>query len=79
MQPETIKQIIMKKLNFVTEGVMSINNAGGIEVMLNEDMIIYRYCGKLARRWQKIKYTASGRTFFRIKGQRYYLDQFMRN
>ena len=47
-----------------------INNFG--------DGIIYSRYGKIAKRWQEIKYNRSGEPFFTIYGRKYYLSEFMR-
>lgn len=59
---------------------LCLSNLGGIEIVLNNDCtgILYKRYGKLCRRWQEIKYSASGREYFTIHHTRYYLDNFMR-
>ena len=70
----------MKASDFKTEGYCNICNNGGIEIMFNQsgDGIIYSYFGKVAKRWQEIKYTNSGRPFFRVNKKVYYLDEFLK-
>lgn len=69
----------MKKEDFKPCGYLTICNWGGIEIMINDsvDAVIYSWFGKIARRWQKIKYSAKGREYFVINRRRYYLDEFM--
>lgn len=59
---------------------LAVCNWGGIEIEINEtgEAVKYRYFGKIGRRACMIQYTSTGRAFFRIRGQRYYLDEFMR-
>ena len=70
----------MKASEFKANGYCNISNIGSIEIMLSQsgDGIIYRYFGKLAKRWQEIKYTNSGRPFFRVNKKAYYLDEFLK-
>lgn len=67
-------------INFVPCGYKTISNMGGIEIMINScgDGIIYSWYGKIAKRWQEIKYNNSGEPYFTIYGRRYYLYEFMR-
>lgn len=53
---------------------------GGIEIMLNDsgDAAIYRWFGKMAQRWQEIKYTLTGRPYITVASRRYHLDEFMK-
>lgn len=69
----------MKNDKFTAHAVCPLFNDGGIEIMISKknDEVIYRYFGKIAKRWQEIKYTNSGRPFFRVYGRVYYIDQFM--
>ena len=71
----------MKNEEFICHGYLTLSNLGGIEIMINPtgESIIYKWYGKISRRWQEIKYSTSGRAFFRVYNRRYYLDQFMRN
>ena len=66
--------------SFKPIAALAVCNWGGIEIEINEtgEAVRYRYFGKIAQRACMIQYTATGRAFFRIKNQRYYLDQFMR-
>ena len=70
----------MKQSEFKTHGYYNICNHGGIEIMLDPagDEVIYSYFGKVAKRWQTIKYTNGGRPFFRAHKTVYYIDDFMR-
>lgn len=70
----------MKNQDFKVHGYFGLSNYGGLEVMLNDsnDAIIYRWYGKVARRWQEIKYTRRGDAYFVRHGRRYYLKDFMR-
>ena len=58
----------------------AMSNLGGIEIEINEtgEAVRYRYFGKIGRRACQIQYTTTGRAFFRIRNQRYYLDEFTR-
>lgn len=70
----------MKASEFRADGHQVICNNGGIEVMLSQsnDWVIYRLFGKIAQRWQELKYTKEGRPFFVAHKTVYYLDEFMR-
>lgn len=70
----------MKVSDFRVDGVMALTNSGGVEVMLNDsgDAAIYRWFGKLAQRWQEIKFTLKGRPYITIANRRYHLDEFMK-
>ena len=70
----------MKASEFKTDGYYTICNCGGIEVMFNQsnDGVIYRRFGKVAQRWQEIKYTNEGRPYFVSRKTKYYLDEFMK-
>lgn len=70
----------MKASDFRTDGVMALSNYGGVEIMLNSkcDAAIYRWYGRIARRWQEIKYNRSGRGYITIANRRYHLDEFLR-
>lgn len=67
-------------INFVPCGYKTLSNMGGIEIMINNcgDAVIYSWYGKIAKRWQEIKYNRSGEPFFTIYGRKYYLSEFMR-
>ena len=69
-----------KNFVFIPDGYRTISNCGGIEIMINKfgDGIIYKYFGRLARRWQQVKFTAAGRAFFTIHGRREYLENYLR-
>ena len=70
--------------SFEPSAVLVICNWGGIEIEINEtgEAVKYRYFGKnfskIGRRACQIQYTTAGRAFFRIRNQRYYLDEFTR-
>lgn len=66
--------------SFKPSAALAISNLGGIEIEINEtgEAVKYRYFGKIGQRACQIQYTTAGRAFFRIRNQRYYLDQFMR-
>ena len=70
----------MKAKEFKAHASYIICNGGGIEVMLNQsnDEVIYRRFGKVAQRWQELKYTNEGRPYFVAHKTVYYLDEFMR-
>ena len=70
----------MKTSEFKAHASYAICNNGGIEVMLSQsnDEVIYRIFGKVAQRWQEIKYTNEGRPYFVAHKTVYYLDEFMR-
>ena len=65
---------------FKPSAALAICNYGGIEIEINEtgDAVKYRYFGKIGQRACMIQYTTAGRAFFRIRNQRYYLDEFMK-
>ena len=66
--------------SFTPNAALAICNYGGIEIELNNtgESVKYRYFGKIGQRPCMIQYTTAGRAFFRIRNQRYYLDEFMR-
>ena len=70
----------MKAKEFKAHASYTICNGGGIEVMQNQsnDEVIYRLFGKVAKRWQEVKYTNEGRPYFVAQKTVYYLDEFMR-
>ena len=70
----------MKANEFKAHASYTICNGGGIEVMLSQsnDEVIYRLFGKIAQRWQELKYTNEGRPYFVAHKTVYYLDEFMR-
>ena len=65
---------------FKPSAALSICNWGGIEIEIIEagEAVKYRYFGKIGRRACMIQYTTTGRAFFRIRNQRFYLDEFTR-
>lgn len=69
----------MKVEDFKPCGGMALSNWGGIEIMLNDtnDAVIYSWYGKIAKRWQKIKFTKAGDAFLAVNGQRFYFKDFM--
>ena len=69
----------MKANEFKAAAYYTICNYGGIEVMVNqyENKVIYKYFGSVAQRWQPIKYTKEGRTYFVVYKTKYYLDEFV--
>lgn len=66
-------------INFVPCAYKTLSNLGGIEIMINNsgDSIIYSWYGKIAKRWQEIKYSSKG-AYFTIHGKKYYISEFMR-
>lgn len=68
----------MKTKDFKPVAGLCLSNYGGVEIMLNDfcDAVIYSYYGKVAKRWQKIKYNVAGDPYFTIYGRRYYLSEF---
>ena len=66
--------------SFEPHAALTLCNLGSIEIEINEtgDAVKYRYFGKIGRRACMIQYTTAGRAFFRIRNQRYYLDEFMK-
>lgn len=48
--------------------------------MLSDDgeSAIYSMYGKISERWQKIKYTPTGRAYITIKNRRYFLSEFLK-
>ena len=71
------------KEEFKPVGYYCISNWGGIEIEINNygDAVRYRWSygnpNEKVSRWQQIKYSKSGRTYFVSKRRRYYLDEFM--
>ena len=66
-------------------GALAVSNWGGIEIEINDTFEAIRYCWSYGEpekekvsRWQKTKYSSSGREYFVSKSRRYYLDEFMR-
>lgn len=75
----------MKSGNFDVHGVFCICNTGGIEVHLEEgyDPFVYwrfSIMDTKPQKWHraKINETATGRSFFRARNMRVYLDQVTR-
>ena len=70
----------MKTKDFKPVAGLCLSNYGGVEIMLNDfcDAVIYSWYGKVARRWQEIKYNVAGAPYFTIYGRRYYLSEFLR-
>ena len=70
----------MKANEFKSHASYTISNFGGIEVMLSQSNgeVIYRIFGKIAQRWQDIKYNNEGRPYFVAHKTVYYIDDFMR-
>ena len=66
--------------SFKPSAALAISNWGGIEIEIDEtgEAVKYRYFGKIGRRACQIQYTTTGREFFRIRNQRFYLDEFTR-
>ena len=66
--------------SFKPSAALALCNWGGIEIELNHtgEAVKYRYLGKIGRRACQIQYTTTGRAFFRIRNERYYLDEFIR-
>ena len=66
--------------SFEPHAALTLCNLGGIEIEINEtcEVVKYRYFGKIGQRACMIQYTTAGRAFFRIRNQRYYLDEFMK-
>ena len=65
---------------FEPSAALAVCNWGGIEIEINEtgEAVRYSHFGKIGRRACKIQYTTTGRAFFRIRNQRYYVDEFTR-
>ena len=70
----------MKTKDFKPVAGLCLSNYGGVEIMLNDFFffVIYSWYGKVARRWQEIKYNVAGDPYFTIYGRRYYLSEFLR-
>ena len=64
--------------SFKPFAALAVCNLGGIEIEINEtgEAVRYRYFGKIGRRACMIQYTTTGRAFFRIRNQKYYLKKF---
>ena len=68
------------KVNFKPVAGLCLSNFGGVEIMLNNfcDAVLYSWYGKVARRWQSVKYNKNGDPFFTVYGRRFYLNEFIR-
>lgn len=70
--------------NFKTHGYYAVSNWGGLEIEISNDgegarlKENYKDEPQKVSRWQKIKYTSSGRAYVTYYGKRYYLDAFMK-
>ena len=69
-----------KKEIFKPVAGLCLSNFGGVEIMLNNfcDAVLYSWYGKVARRWQSVKYNKNGDPFFTVYGRRFYLNEFIR-
>lgn len=63
-------------------GTLSITNGLAIAVLGIEydldDKVIYRFSNETKTRKAKVYTTQKGRSYFKIRGQRYYLDEFIK-
>ncbi len=68
----------MRPSEFKPQGYLCLSNYGGVELMLSDDgeEAIYSLYGKISERWQKVKYTPTGRAYITIKNRRYFLSEF---
>ena len=78
---DTLTKSVMRPSEFQPTGYLCISNYGGIELMLSDDgeSAIYSIYGKISERWQKIKYTPTGRAYITIKNRRYFLSEFLKH
>ena len=71
-----------EKPTFKTHGFKSLSNFGGIEIMLSDtnscEAVKVRFYGDCNNRWHRIYYNLSGVPYFRFRGRRWRLDEFMR-
>ena len=71
----------MEKSSFNPVAGLCLSNFGGISIELNNtcESVRYQwYDNKPSKKACEIKYTNSGRAYFRCKFGTFYLDQFMR-
>jgi len=67
-------------MEYKAEAYLTLSNIGSVTIQLTTDGdgIRYQWYNNKPSKWQQIKYTNSGRLFFRINNTKYYLDEFMR-
>lgn len=64
---------------FKPDAVMPLSNHGGISIMLTEHRtIIYKWYDNRPSRECKLYYLKSGHAYFKIRGKRYHLKNFLR-
>ena len=63
-------------------GILPLSNWGGLEILALEEYRVLACFnfgeGRQDIRWHKIEYTPYGRTYIRVYGVRYYLDEIIR-
>lgn len=72
---------IQARDGFIATGYYTICNTFGIEIQINNSGDGIRYRKDKANkpsRWQEIKYTKSGRSYFRMHNRRIYLDEYLK-
>lgn len=67
--------------NFITHGYLALANAFGIEIMLWNETLYYRFNGETPDEPVEatIKYNGAGEPYFTVGKVRYYLKEFMRS
>lgn len=70
----------MKAKEFVTHATLCLSNWGGIEIHLSDtgEAVKVRWYGDTNNRWHKIYWNLNGDPYFRFKGRRWRIDNFMR-
>lgn len=63
-------------------GVLTLTNNLALEVLEIEygidDYVIYKFSNDIKARRGKLYTTVKGRSYFKVRGTRYYLDEFMK-
>lgn len=62
------------------QAYLTLSNMGGMAIEINNtgESVRYQWYDKVAQRSCRIDYTSSGRAFFRARGRRWYLDEFLK-
>lgn len=65
---------------FQAQAALCLSNGGGIAVELNNtgEAIRYQWYDRKPSRWCKIYYSQKGEPYFRARGRRFYLNEFLR-
>jgi len=66
--------------DYTPQATMPLSNLGGVSIQVSDDgdEVRYQWYDNKPSKWQEIKYTKSGRAYFRINKTKYYIDEFMR-